>query len=494
MITMYIDGVEVVGTKNFTITEEMLTTPSVVIDNIYPKSWESTKDYVNNFYYPADYSKCLIYKDNDLIFSGVVKNTAEVSLNPREPKYCSLELLDFKLFLSEGELLDFVITDKTIAEAIAMVVDAVSSYGFVVGNIDISKADDVIGAYSTLDKSAYDVLQYLSEISLSRWTTRVIDENTVAIDFYEPETMTRGTEIKYTTAWAEANNLVDMTFSYGTYDYRNKQVMTSSQVIADIDTTDIVTANGYDKNFVLTNKVAYISEITVDGITKTFTSEELKSLGITADFYYKVGENTLESDSLYTLGTTVAVTYTPIVQGRQVVTNTDEVQRINTQLNRKGVIARYENRDDIQSNEELNTVGQNYLKYKGQAEIILTLVLKDNPLYEVGNIVYFDAPILNLKKDYMVKSKRSERITTPGNEHIFYKYELTSSFNDEQAINYFDNQRAKNGGNIGAGEFINRNIDINRDANIIWQNLTITELTIEGDNVLNAVLDAPLTK
>ena len=96
---MLINNEEVVCDKNFTITEEMLNTSSIVLNNVFPLSWEETKDYVNNFYYPPDYAKCLIYDDNDeLIFCGVVKNTGNISLNPRDPHYCNIEVLDFKTF------------------------------------------------------------------------------------------------------------------------------------------------------------------------------------------------------------------------------------------------------------------------------------------------------------------------------------------------------------------------------------------------------------
>ena len=163
MIQMYINDEEVVCSKEFTISEEMLVTSSTVLNNCYPKSWEENQDYVNNFYYPEDYSKLKILKDNVLIFCGVVKNTGEISLNPRYPHFCSLQILDFKTFLSEGETLDFVIANKTIGEAIEMIVNAVSDYGFVLGNINIYGIDDIIGAYSTQNKTAYDVFQYIAD-------------------------------------------------------------------------------------------------------------------------------------------------------------------------------------------------------------------------------------------------------------------------------------------------------------------------------------------
>ena len=81
------------------------------------------------------------------------------------------------------------------------------------------------------------------------------------------------------------------------------------------------------------------------------------------------------------------------------------------------------------------------------------------------------------------------RITTI--DEIFYTFELTSSFNSETAINYFDNQRAKANGNIGEGEYISRNIDINSEANIIFYDTTATEISVDGDNILDSVLDSP---
>lgn len=103
-----------------------------------------------------------------------------------------MQILDFKTLLSEGETLDFVISNKTITEAIEMIIDAIKDYGFVLGNIDIFGADDIIGAYSTQNKTAYDVFQYLADITGSKWFTRLIDEDKVAIDFYDPTLMTRG--------------------------------------------------------------------------------------------------------------------------------------------------------------------------------------------------------------------------------------------------------------------------------------------------------------
>ena len=74
------------------------------------------------------------WKNYDVLFAGVVKNSGDISLNPRHPHYCSLQILDYKTFLSESNTLDFVIANKTISEAINMVVNAVSGYGFICNN------------------------------------------------------------------------------------------------------------------------------------------------------------------------------------------------------------------------------------------------------------------------------------------------------------------------------------------------------------------------
>ena len=77
-------------------------------------------------------------------------------------------------------------------------------------------------------------------------------------------------------------------------------------------------------------------------------------------------------------------------------------------------------------------------------------------------------------------------------DKIFYTYELTSSFNSESAINYFDNQRAKANGNIKEGQSVSRNVDIEEVANIIFYDTTTTELSITPNNELQSSLETIL--
>lgn len=424
----------------------------------------------------------------DLLFCGVVKNSGNISLNPRDPHYQTLQILDFKTFLSEGETLDFVIANKTIEEAIDQVISTISPYGFVKGNINILGADTTIGAYSTKDKTAYDVFNYLADITQSRWTTRAIDENTVAIDFYDPTLLPQGTAINYTQQWFENNLIDDMTYNYGSNDYRNKQVMTSNQVIGSLLQSQVAYANGYQTQFLTEITIATIDSIYVNNVQKSVATNEQKNIGVEADFYYTPGNNIIESAITYTTGNTIEINYLPIVEGRQIITNNDEITRVSTATGRKGVVARYENRNDATTSNELRLIGQSYIKYKGTPEIKLTIQTRSN-IWNIGDRVQFNAPITELDTEYMVKSKKTNYIATI--DTIFYTFELTSSFNMEQDINYFDNQRAKAKGNIDQGSYITRNIDIENTANIIFYDAEIEQVQVVGDNVLNSVLNSP---
>lgn len=494
MIQAYINNEEVVSNKEFTIHEELLNTSSTILNNCYPKSWETTKDYVSNFYFPKDYSSCEIYNNGSLIFAGIVKNSGEISLNPRYPKYCSLQILDYKTLLSEGQTLDYVIPEGTIEEAFESVINAISSYGFVKGNIVLSNANDIIGAYSTLDKTPYDVFQYLTEISGSRWFTRMIDSTHTAIDVYSPELIEQANNIEYTTEYFENNNIVNMEFSFSGADYRNKQVILSSQVFSSIDTLQTIIATANQTEFTLESIVGNLKKVYVNGIEQTIGTSGDKELGIYADFYYKIGTNTIESSKQLEYGSEIKVIYTSLVSGRQVVSNEDEIARISSQINRNGTIARYETRNDTSSSRELSRIAGTYLKYKGKAKIDLTITTKDIDLFNIGEQTYFNAPIDELKGNYLVKSKDIQ-ITKVGTFGVvFYTYTLSNSFDVENAINFFDNQRRKRSGNIEDNQFITRNIDIEDEANIIFENLLIEEITIDDDNVLNAKLNGVLIK
>lgn len=493
MIKILIDNEEVVSDSNLQIKEEMLSTSSTILKNCYPASWELDKDYTSRYYFPKDYSKCKIYEvdgeDETLIFCGCVKNTGNINLIPTEPHYVDLQILDFKTLLSEGETLNFVINNKTIPEAIQQVIDSISDYGFVLGNIQILSPDDLINAYSTLNKTAYDVFQYIADVTQSRWTTRMIDENTIAIDFYDPSLMPQASPILNTHEYMCQNKIVDISFNYSTNDYRNKQIMTSDEVFANITQTETIIADGYSKNFMCQNKIGVVTRITVNGIDSTFATKSESELGVTADFIYTPGEMTFNSRNTLSTGSVIVITYYAIVKGREIVLNSSEISRINTQTNRKGVISRYENRNDTLSSDELIKIGQSYIKYKGNAEITLKIV-SENDLFNVGQIVNYDAPLEELSINYMVKSKTIDMYL--GANKTFYTYELSSNFNSENAINYFDNQRAKNQGNLGQGETITRDIDIENTALIQFYDYSIEEVQIGTTTTLDFALDSVL--
>ena len=493
MIKILINEEEVVSDSTLQIKEEMLSTSSTILKNCYPKTWELDKDYISRYYFPQDYSKCEIYDVDEnnvetLIFCGVVKNTGNISLNPRDPHYVDLQILDFKTLLSEGETLNYVIANKTIRQAIEQVINSVSDYGFVLGNINIQNENDIIGAYSTLDKTAYDVFQYIAEITQSRWTTRMLNENQVAIDFFDPLLQTKK-QLLSTEQYYCDNEIVDIGFSYSTNDYRNKQIMTSEAVFGSIIQEENMLANGYDKTFICENKLGLVNYVSVNGVEKVAITKNQQEQGYSGDFVYTPGENIITSLNNISVGSTINIKYLPIVRGREIILNSNEVSRINSQINRNGIISRYENRNDTTSSSELSKIGKTYIKYKGNAEIKLK-VKSTKDLFNIGDIVEYDSLVNELDQDYLVKSKTIDMYLNAG--EIFYTYELSSSFNSENAINYFDNQRAKTTGNIGEGETITRDIDIENSATIIFYDTEIEETTIVNPSSLDFALDGIL--
>ena len=201
-----------------------------------------------------------------------------------------------------------------------MVVDAVADYGFEVGDIELLNENEVIGAYSTLNKTAYDVFQYLAEISQARWFTRMIDDETIAIDFYSPELMEQADDIEYTKEYFEENNIVDMEWNYNTGNYRNKQIILSDKVFGNIDTNENIIANGYQTVYETSQPMGELKKVYVNGIEKTIGSMVEKELGIYADFYYKAGESKFECSNNYSAGTIINVIYTPLIKGSNTTT------------------------------------------------------------------------------------------------------------------------------------------------------------------------------
>lgn len=473
MIKVYINNEEVVCDKSFKIKEELLSTSSTILNNVMPKSWDINKTYQTLFYLPEDYSKCEIYDDDTLLFEGVVRNTGNISLNPYGFKALSLEVLGYKCLLSEGKTLDFVISEKTIDQAIDMIIDEIGDYGFKKGTIDLVAKDDVIGAYSTLNKTAYDVFQYLAEITQSKWFVHK-DGNDLAIDFYDTDKLPTKPNIEYNKQYFEDNSIVDITYNYNTRDYRNRQIITSNAVLANSTTSETSTYSGEDS--ITTNlPIGKLVEIQVNDEEMSFALKSEEELGIDSDFYWESNSNEIKVNTTIPTNAKIEVIYYAFVKGRQIVENENEINRISTLNNRNGRISRYETRNDVVDSNELNKIGQTYIKFKGQAEVQIKLTTLNNNLFNVGDKVYFEAPIESLRNEYLVKSKEIQINKTKNDESIFYVYTLTNTFNGENAINYFDNQRRKNSGNMEEGQFITRYIDINNTCNIIFDNLQITE-------------------
>ena len=448
-------------------------------------------DTINNVFYTNKGTGTFSYGEitGKLIFCGCVKNTGKISLNPREPHYVDLQILDFKTLLSEGETLNYVIDNKTITQAIQMVIDSVADYGFVLGNINIQNPSDIINAYSTLDKTAYDVFQYIAEITQSRWATRMVDEDTIAIDFFDPLLNPIEKTIESNETYYKNNDIVDISFNYSTNDYRNKQIITSDEIISNITQTETIITDGYNEKFYTQNKIGTIVSIKVNNTNYSFITKSLYDMGISADFIYKPGESIITSSNILNAGNRIVIVYYPVVRGREISLNPQEISRINTQINRNGTISRYENRNDATSSAELSKIGQSYIKYKGSAEIKIKVISKQN-LFDIGEIINYNAPMQELTDSYMVKQKTIDIYLNAGD--IFYTYELTSNFNSENAINYFDNQRAKANGNLGEGETIIRDIDLENIATIIFYDTEIKQITLENPTELEFALDGVL--
>lgn len=61
---VYINNEEVVCNRNLVIDKSLSQPSSVILNNVYPRSWEEDKDYVSRFYMPDDYSPVKIINEN----------------------------------------------------------------------------------------------------------------------------------------------------------------------------------------------------------------------------------------------------------------------------------------------------------------------------------------------------------------------------------------------------------------------------------------------
>lgn len=506
-ITITIDNTEVVCSNEIVINKSMAQPGSVILKNCYPKSWEQDKDYTSRYFKPKDYSKVVIKEDGDLIFAGVLKNSGYITLNPNDTKFSDFQVIDFATFLSEGVTLDFVIDNKTIYEAISQVVNAIADYGIEVGYLNIENHNDKIMSYSTVDKTAYDVLSYIAEVSGCVWWTEIHEVDgdfKVWVNMYTPEHMENIAWIDYNEILDDWDDIMDITYSINTNDYRNKQVITSNLVYAETNTVENITADGYATTFILTRPVGKINSIKVNDVSKTIATLNEQQIGIYADFYYEIENNEITSQNVIGYNDIITVDYVPLIQGRQQAINSSERQRISQQLGINGTLARYETRNDIVNLTELGKVANTYLKYKGipQIEVKLTMqnfdyrgVYRYNNIGHTLNLTNF--PVDELNGYYMIKGEQHTIIHTDNQDSIIITtLTMVNNYNIENELNYFNNQRRKSTGNLKQDEFVTRNIDNVVECVVIGNGYTIEEVEDvefgEHGNLLQFGLGIPL--
>ena len=598
---IFINNEEVICSNSMTIQKQLSNTSSVILNNVYPKSWEDDKDYVSRFYMPKDYSHCKIIDENiitnstynltnnvlnlpnrfvsgstqkivpstvpansiyvklipnktytinitnrnsgsislfetdslnlgtqtyailvldpnstqtytitptkkyivitntwndrdyalinslsintpdNLIFSGMVKNSGKIELNPRFPHYATLQILDFETFLSDGDTLNYVLEQQSITNAIKRIVGDLD--GFMVGDINITNEGE-IAPYNCNEKTAFDVFEYLAEVSGSIWFTKAISEDIVLINFCSIDNLEQAEDIEYTEQYFRENSIQDISYSFNTQDYRNKQVIVNDKSKSGIPQTEYLTYNGTN----LRTLYNINTIVSIKSGTRVFSTAPLTAQqnGTYADFYYS--GNVIDVNVTIATGTVLEVTYYSTIATRQVAYNQNEIDRISETTGRNGTIARYEKRTDTNDNTALSQIAQSYLDFKGVPEVILTIKTFNYKLFELGQKVFFNGPLELLKTTYLVKEKKTNMIISGDQETIFYTYVLTSSFNDENAINFFDNQRRKLEGNIEEGQYITRYIDLYSATNIIFYDLNITEVE-QPVNMLDVELD-----
>lgn len=331
-VLMLIDNVPVVCSNEFEIVEQLTNTSTIVLKNCYPQLWETTHDYVNKFYMPKDYSRFELYINLELVFVGVVKRQQAMDLSPSKFHGATLQVLDYKTFLSEGEQLNFVIVNSTIQSCIEQILEKYSDYNFELGDLNVSadKLNQVVNNYNCNEKTPYDCLTYFANLVQAVWKTRYnTDDDKTYIDFYEIDQLPEGQTLYYDKDWANENSIIDLKYSFNTNDYRNKQIITADQVGSNIQDTDTFFCNGSQRVFKMEYPIYKIVSAKLNGVNLKVMSQHI--VGQRANAYYEIGTDELELVSTPEAGNQLDVVYIPMIAGRQIVKNEIEIDRIHTQ-------------------------------------------------------------------------------------------------------------------------------------------------------------------
>lgn len=461
-IKLIINGIEMDFSNNFSVSDHPTNFSSMTFHEVIPKDKNFYPENLKVQNYAEEFSIGEVYAGDQLIFFGIVNSTGRLNLNPFVPKTKTIEIADFRKWLSIQKPIPLLFFNEFPENFVNVLIEKLNESKIIAGILDFS-TNELIGAYSTVDKSPYQVLkEVIAKQTNSLLYFQINDKQQITINYKSNDTLANDIE----PLKIDLNNLdllkeykiLNIEFESNADKYSNIVKVESSNIITNLVTEENFTI--FDKDsFTLNNNIGKVSNNIANTYIYKLSTPTIKQNVISIDeaFYkegqyydvlYKIGNNIIKVNKKY-LNKDYILNFGYFTKRKTSVelSNTEEIARVASFSTTKGEVYRYERLNDLTNfNDLLKATKSNLEIYKNIEKTIY--ITSEIPLYEILDVVEVisgeDDKVsgLYLVHEIAAEINASSIKDTINNNFILPVFTtiLKATKNTDNIVNEFDNQ------------------------------------------------------
>lgn len=493
-IKLYIDKVEMAFNSKITINDHTSNFSSITFNDVIPKNKLNYKDIIKVWNYADEFQLGEVYSGDKLIFFGVVNATGRLSLFPNQPKTKSIQIMDFRKWLSLKKPVELLFFKTSPERIVVDLIKKLNEPRIKVGKLDFTNNEN-INAYSTFGKTPYQVLkEIVAKQTDSLLYFEITENKEITINFKSETTLRNEPKIEINLENIDVlrdYKILDVVLETNIDNYANTINYESENIVTNVLKQETINITG-SENITLFDNVGKISKNPDDIYLKkgddkkrvVVLNNDRYQDGKYYDVLYTTGKNTLKINKSYlNQGWSLMFAYYPKVKNSVQLSNNEEINKIASRSQTAGDVYKYEKYNDISDLSDLLRLCKGDLNVSSSSEKIITITC-ERPLFNVGETCTIFSNNENIKGLYLIIEANVEFLGFNNNfSDVVFTYTLKNSKNTNTLINQFDNQSYKKNPAIDDDSIFQTNANV--DAEVVINIETTTE---KGDASLDAIL------
>lgn len=449
---LYINGEKYDFEDNFSFYFHPTNFSNITLNNVVKSTNNNWPNITNIIDFKNEFTICELRQNNRTFFIGVVNDVGRLSLMPNKPKTFSIQISDFRKWLSLTKPINKIYFDKTPSFIVNDLISSLNEPKIGVGNLSFSTDSNfTIKAYNTTNKTLYQILKDVIGRQTNSTLYFTIENNIFKINYKSIEDFKTPHQIKIDPTnqdFLVNYKINDIVFDNETNNYYNYLSYTSDNIISKflifennllLNSDKVILLNNVGRIIEGQDKTYFYNEKTHDKIIPVIMNSEDAKEGKFCHLVWSENSNIIEN-KFVSNDYKLKICYQSKISQTLEAKNLEEIRRLQNISGTSGIVYKSEKFNDISESDDLLAAVKNDLAKFSKPNKILTLT-SNAFIYNVLDTV----EVVNISDDvngiYIV-SQIEGKVKSLGNNDVFkeFTYTLKQTTNFDTIENKFDNQ------------------------------------------------------